>query len=246
MAPAQTSYEPPQPPPGAQRRLALKPEEILAGVEAHNADAGEQNTDEKGPKTEKDILNNLFSQAFARWTKRSESNRGVESIAEVVSHIQGGTSLKEMQDNLSQVLGEQQSKATLLQATMFNHQMERVALHWDMRWQLERDLWQDLREQKMNVAEKLALLKLSCCEAEKSADYINDHSTSFTPLQEVEPVVERASKPATDKDRVAQRKEFEGTTPQGREIIRRMTAKAKSVSEKIVEKAKEDGTNPNK
>jgi hypothetical protein len=192
----------------------------------------ENAVDEEGG--DKDILDGLFAKAFDRWMKKEEADKGVSAIAKVVSFIQSGRSLKELEAELVPLLSEQASKSNLLQATMYNHQMERVALHWSSRWDLERSLWEDLREQKLTPREKIALLKLSTVEAKDAADYINKASGQFTPMTEVEPTIEKAGKHSASKALAEKKKEFEGTTPQGREIIRRFTFKAKQAAEKLV------------
>jgi hypothetical protein len=217
---------PPEEPP-ADRVLGLQPEAVLGADDS-----------------QKDIIDNLFSKAFDRWVKRDEANRGVDAIAKVVSFIQSGRSLKEMDAELVPILSEQASKSSILQAVMFNHQMERVVLYWDARWRLERDLWEDLRGQKLTPREKLALLALASKEAKESADYINRANGAFTPMTEVEPTIERAGKHSATKALAAKKQEFEGTTPQGREIIRRLTFKAKQAAAKIVDKELDNGNKP--
>jgi hypothetical protein len=198
---------------------------------------------------DKDILDGLFAKAFDRWMKKEEANKGVSAIAKVVSHIQSGRSLKELEAELVPLLSEQQSKSSLLQATMYNHQMERVALHWSSRWDLERSLWEDLREQKLTPREKIALLTLSTREAKDAAEYINKANGAFTPMTEVEPTIEKAGKHSASRALTDKKKEFEGTTPQGREIIRRFTFKAKQAADKLVaaeldKEKKPGGTKP--
>jgi hypothetical protein len=210
---------PPVPPP---RTLNLDP----AVLETEGVDG-----------SEKKIIEGLFSKAFERYTKRKEANRGIEAIADVVSHIQSGASMKDMEEKLTPLLSEQSSKTTILQAVMFNHMMELVALHWDMRWHLMRELWEDLREQKLKPVEKLALLKLADQQAERAANYINNQNPTFQPMTEVDSTMERASKQAVDTAKRRNSKELEGTTPQGREIVRRLTFKAKQAADKIVESA---------
>jgi hypothetical protein len=202
-----------------------------------------------GEGTQKDIIDNLFNRAFDRWTKREEANQGVGAIAEIVSFIQSGRSLRELEAKLIPLLSEQQAKTNILQAAMYNHQMERIALHWENRWILERDLWMDLREQKLTPREKLALLAFSTKEAKDAAAYINGANVEFRPMKEVEPTIEQAGKHSASKVISDKKKEFEGTTPQGREIIRRMTFKAKVAADQIVDKelakeAKPDGGKP--
>ena len=225
------------PPPRQERRLNFPdPEQVLA-------------PEAEGKGKDKDLIDNLFAAAFDRWLKKEEANKGVAAIAQVVSFIQSGRSLKELDAELVPLLSEQQSKSNILQATMYNHQMERVALHWSARWDLERSLWEDLRAQKLTPREKIALLELSTREAKEAAAYINDANADFKPMSEVEPTIEKAGKHSASKAAADKKKEFEGTTPQGREIIRRMTFKAKQAAEKLVAaelaKVKEtDGTKP--
>lgn len=226
------------PPPRQERRLNFPdPAQVLGPNE--EAKAGK----------DKDLIDNLFAAAFDRWLKKEEANKGVAAIAQVVAFIQSGRSLKELDSELIPLLSEQQSKSNILQATMYNHQMERVALHWSTRWDLERSLWEDLRAQKLTPREKIALLELSTREAKEAAAYINDANADFKPMSEVEPTIEKAGKHSASKAAAEKKKEFEGTTPQGREIIRRMTFKAKQAADKIVEEAlkeppKPDGTKP--
>lgn len=188
-------------------------------------------------ESEKNILDNLFKKSFERYAKNQEANRGVDAIGDVVGHIQSGASMKDLEERLTPLLSEQSSKTTILQAVMFNHMMELVALHWDMRWHLMRDLWQDLKSQKLSAMEKLALLKLADKCADKAASYINNQSNQFSPMTEVDGTMERASKNVIDSAKKIRAKEMEGTTPQGREIIRRLTFKAKQAADTLVEKA---------
>ena len=220
------------PPQRPQRRLNLDPG-VLVQDEGHAKE-------DKG----KDLIDNLFAAAFDRWLKKEEANKGVAAIAQVVSFIQSGRSLKELDAELIPLLSEQASKSHILQATMYNHQMERVALHWSARWDLERSLWEDLRAQKLTPREKIALLELSTREAKEAAAYINNASAEFKPMTEVEPTIEKAGKHSASKAAADKKKEFEGTTPQGREIIRRMTFKAKQAADKIVEAALKETTKP--
>ena len=192
-----------------------------------------------------DIIDGLFSKAFDRWIKRDEANKGVDAIAKVVSFIQSGRSIKELESDLVPLLSEQASKANILQAVMFNHQMERVVLYWDARWRMERDLWEDLREQKLTPREKLALLQLASKEAKEAAAYINATTGAFTPMTEVEPTIEKAGKHSSSAALAIKKKEFEGTTPQGREIIRRFTFKAKQAADKLINEALAKENKPN-
>jgi hypothetical protein len=207
---------PPVPPP---RVLDLDPTGLAAEAEG---------------TTEKEILNTLFSDAFKRYTKRQEADKGVEAIADVVSRIQSGAPMKELESTLTPLLSGQSSKTTILQAVMFNHMMELVALHWDMRWHLMRELWADLRMQKLKPLEKLALLKIADQCADKAAAYINEQNPTFTPMTEIDATMERASKHSADQEKRARSKDMEGTTPQGREIVRRLTFKATQAADKIV------------
>lgn len=221
------------PVPQQERRLNLPPPDQVLGPAEEGKNA--------------DLIDNLFAAAFDRWMKKEEANKGVAAIAQVVSFIQSGRSLKELDSELVPLLSEQQSKSNILQAMMYNHQMERVALHWSARWDLERSLWEDLRAQKLTPREKIALLELSTKEADKAAEYINKANDEFKPMSEVEPTIEKAGKHSASKAAADKKKEFEGTTPQGREIIRRMTFKAKQAADKMVEDAlkeppKPDGT----
>lgn len=218
------------PPYETQPRLHLAPEEILAD---DTADL---------PKNDKEVLNKLFGQAMERWTKKKDASKGVELISDVVSRIQSGQPLSDLQVNLGPLLNEQSAKASVVQSAILNHQLERLALHFDMRWFLERDLWQELREMKLNAAEKLVLLKLSCIEADKAAEYINNANPNFQLPQDIEATVDKATKSVSTQATALNRKEFEGTTPQGREVIRRLTFKAKQAANKIIETKKTNGT----
>jgi len=186
------------------------------------------------PETKKDMIDRLFTAAWERRAQTQASSQGVALIAEVVSRIQTGQPVKEMANLLAPILSEQQAKTNILQALMFNHQMERVVLHWDMRWQLERDLWEDLKQQKLTPAEKLTLLSLSCKEAEKAASYVDAHSPNFKPITDIAGILEQTAKPDMEHLRADIRADLIGTTPQGMEAIRRFTAKAKKRAEELV------------
>ena len=206
----------------------------MAGTPDATPDAAQVPEDGR-QETGKSIIERLFTKAFERWSKNQEASKGIELIAEVVSRIQAGQSFKEMETALAPVLNEQQAKTNLLQAVMFNHQMERVVLHWDMRWKLERDLWQDLAQQRLSSMEKLTLLGLVSKEAHNAAAYVNTHNPDFHPMTEVEPTLEQASAPALAKERAEIRADLEGTTPQGMEMLRRFTAKAKKRADELVD-----------
>jgi len=227
-------------------KLPKKPNPAIEAIDVPQPPQAEA---EPNDDSNKDILDGLFYKAFERWISDEDANKGVSAIAKVVSYIQAGKSLKELDAELIPLLSEQQAKSHILQAMMYNHQMERIALHWSSRWNLERSLWEDLNAKNLTPREKIALLQIATREAKDAAAYINGASTPFTPMTEVEPTIEKAGKHSASKALADKKKEFEGTTPQGREIIRRFTFKAKQAASRIVDtelsnEKKSDGGKP--
>jgi len=231
---------PPKPPKPPRPPRNPKPPRLV------NLNAVEEvEREEAAPKTEKAMLDQMFTRAFKRYADKGKANRGVELMAAVVDKIQSGESFKELEKDLLSVLSEQKSKTNVLQGVMLNHHLELAALFTDMRWQLMRDMWEDLKTQKLQPMERLALLKLACNEAEKAEAYINS-SSPYVPAGEAHPLLDKADRPSQEKRHLEQRQELEGTTPQGREAIRRMSFKAKEAAAKIVENiAKASATPPN-
>lgn len=219
---------PPKPPKPPRPPRPPKPPRVVNAAAVEEVEREEANA----PKTEKAMLDQMFTRAFQRYADKGKANRGVELMAAVVDKIQSGESFKALEQDLLSVLSEQRSKTNVLQGVMLNHHLELAALFTDMRWHLMRDMWEDLKTQKLQPMERLALLKLACNEAEKAEAYINS-SSPYEPAGEAHPLLEKADKPSQEKRNVEMRQTLEGTTPAGREVIRRLTFKAKEAAAKL-------------
>ena len=188
----------------------------------------------------------LLEQLFTKSLRRSETvapanDIGMKLIQAIAINVAEAKPISEIDLSLVPHLGEMQSKLHLmLQAIQYHNAMERLAMYSLLRWTLEKGLWNDLLNDKLSPAEKLALLGMAIKETDKCEQSAAKSKESLEESgqgtgSDIQTTVEKVDRSVKVEDTAAT-KELEGTSAVGRELTRRLLdTAAKAANQKVKE-----------
>jgi hypothetical protein len=141
----------------------------------------------------------------------------------------GGKPSGDVKEEISKVTEGIQDKFRIVGAMVDTHALERWGLSVQMRWKLSQSLYADLEVDKLSPLEKLALLKMVSTECDDLEKIIR-HGAN--PLQDIEGTLAKVD--ATLQGNASElANRLKNTTPQGREIARRLAYKAQQLSKQV-------------
>lgn len=229
--------------------VALSPAQIQAQAQAPQQ-PGEPPTNER--EREGKVLEQLFTQALRRTEALKPAEDTGMKLIQAISHsISNAEPVGKLDALMLPHLGEMASKAHLmLMALNYHNIVERVSLYSMARWTLEKGLWNDLIQGAMSPVEKLALLQLTIKEMDKAQVLATDYKETMESggrgtTADVQATSEKMDR-AVKKEDLAAVKELEGTTPVGREVVRRMLDKANTALQRMVQASNATAPEPPK
>lgn len=195
------------------------------------------------PSPEGSIMEVLMARAMqSRKDNKPSADPGMAMLQALSHQVQTGQPLKSIEDIVVPHLGEMSSKIHLfLNAMAYHNMFERGSLLAMARWTLEKSLWDDLLQQKLDPTEKLALLQLAIREMDKVTSNLAQFQEGLETggkgtTSDIETATEKVDRPLSKiEDPTA--KALEGTSAVGREIARRLMKGAGDAATKIVNEA---------
>jgi hypothetical protein len=149
--------------------------------------------------------------------------------SETIPRFVAGKPTAQIKDRVSKVAGSVEDKYKILGSIVESHTMERYLLHARMRWDLEQSIFRNLVADELDPMTKVALYKMVLSETSLMEKIIRQGANPTQDLQGLAEKIDAVQK-QTPGD-LARR--LEGTTPQGREIARRVVAQAQQLSRKL-------------
>ena len=136
---------------------------------------------------------------------------------ELVARMQDGRSLEPVYPALSRLIANQERRAQIVDQILLTHEFDRAFTLASARAQIEYELCLAAYRGDLSVPERLALLdRLVTLES----DSRNRIKAGATPVSDLMSLVQQASAIAVDEAQLAVK--FAKTTPQGREVVRKL------------------------
>lgn len=157
------------------------------------------------------------------------ASQALAVAAEVIPRFVQGKPTAQIKEKVAKVASAVDEKYKVLGSIVDSHMQERYLLHANMRWDLEQSLYRDLQADSLPALAKVAIYKMVREEAALMEKIIR---AGANPLQDVQNALEKVDT-VQKQTPGAMAKRLEGTTPQGREVARRLAAQAAALSKKL-------------
>lgn len=139
-------------------------------------------------------------------------------IEQVVGAIKDGRDLSSMKEDVLRLVSNQEDRAQLISNLLMTHDYTRMAKYAKAREKLENVVLEAIEQRQLTPTQTIAFLKLVMEESEVISARIRNGATT---VKDLVSLLNRADYAMQLSDAELHKK-FEGTTPQGREIIRRL------------------------
>lgn len=151
--------------------------------------------------------------------KTTEDDRVLATLQRVVDGINGGKNLSSDISEIAQLISHQEDRAELIDNLMLTHDYSRLIRYVKARDHLENFLLDCAMRGDLSPAEALAFQKLVMDESSKIMDRVKSGATS---VKDIIGLMNKVDYTVTLSEKQLQR-QFAKTTPQGREVVRRLT-----------------------
>lgn len=169
------------------------------------------------------------SAAAADLPNITTENPVLGTMLKLVDGIKGGEKLTELTKEVTQYVANQEARSELLSNLALTHDFERSVKYAIVRDKLESYLLSLAANDRLTPSQSIMFLKIVQEEADNIAARVR---AGANPVNDVVALLNRADFATQMEDEELQKK-FAGTTPQGREIVRRLAYKlAKATKEK--------------
>lgn len=157
----------------------------------------------------------------------NEKDPTLEVLNTVVQGIKNGTDLAPVYTQIARLINNQEERATLVNNLSLTHEYERKIEYMKARWALERYMFQLIATGKLKPHECMAFMRLIQEEEKVIDSTVKAGGTSpndiMTMLNKVDFTFQMKQEELENK--------FKNTTPQGREIVRRLSYKLLKASQ---------------
>jgi len=150
-----------------------------------------------------------------------QADKPLQVIEQVVGAIKDGRDLSAMKPDVLRLISNQEDRAQLISNLLMTHDYTRVAKYAKAREKLENTILEAIDRGRLTPTQTLAFLKLISEETEVISGRIRGGATSVKDLMAL---INRADYQMQMSEGDIHKK-FTGTSPQGREIIRRLIGK---------------------
>lgn len=149
---------------------------------------------------------------------RIASDPVLNTLSDVVNGIRTGGSLEGFKSEINKLISNQEDRAELIDNLMLTHQYDRLIRYVKARAYLESYLIACVQRQDLSPTEALAFMKIVMTETETISNRIKSGGTNVNDLMSL---INKADF-TTQINEADLAKKFSDTTPQGREIVRRL------------------------
>lgn len=209
----------PAPPPAAPAPPQL--EEGLPGAKLRNERRRIAVPQPVMPMNPDDVINNVICREIVDPTDGEDepSDPNIAILDEIANGLAHGTSVNHVKDDIVRIASHQSEKTEVVKTILRAIDLSRANTFVQVRHTAERALARAVKRGDLKSTEWLAFLRYSQAELEKIKEDLSsdaNHMNSFDTQAVIEKVDHARQKvDAQNEDR------FKGTTPQGREIIRK-------------------------
>jgi hypothetical protein len=155
----------------------------------------------------------------------------LDTLDEVVDALKTGREISGLRDRISQLITNQESRAELVSSMAMAHDFGRLARYMRARASLEDILLTASIDRTLTPTQSLAFLKIA---QEQSEVILSRVRAGATNIQDLMALLNKADYALQVQD-AALAKKFSNTTPQGREIIRRLAHRLNKMSASTAE-----------
>lgn len=146
-----------------------------------------------------------------------------EVLQTVTAGIQTGADISSAYPTISRLIHNNEQRANVVNQLLLTHEFSRAATLSEARDHLENELVRAAYRGDMTPAERLCLMTMLDKRLKESRGMI---ANGAQPIQDIQALLERVNYVTSDESGLKER--FKQTSPQGREIIRRMVTKIQS------------------
>lgn len=139
-------------------------------------------------------------------------------LQQVVEGFSNGTSLAHLSEQINQLISNQEQRAELISSLVMSHEYQRLVKYLAVRAHLEDQLIESALRDDLSVSERIMLLKLVGDETQSTANKVQAGSTT---VKDILGLMNKVDYKLQLGERSLGSK-FKKTTPQGREIVRRV------------------------
>jgi len=157
--------------------------------------------------------------------QEGQSDPVLKILDKVVQGIKHGTDISENQEEISKLILNQESRAELIDNILLTHDYDRLVKYVRARKVLEDFLLLACQRGDLSATEALAFMKIVMTESETIQHRVKAGATS---VKDIINLVSKADYAVQAKEADLTKK-FDKTTPQGREIIRRLAHRLNKV-----------------
>lgn len=165
------------------------------------------------------------AEAAQRVFAEGQNDNVLKVLDTVVSGIKNGTDISANQEEISKLILNQESRAELIDNILLTHDYDRLVKYVRARKVLEDFLLLSCQRGDLSATEALAFMKIVMSESETLQNRIKAGATS---VKDILGLVNKADFALQVKETELSKK-FEKTSPQGREIIRRLAHRLNKV-----------------
>ena len=149
-------------------------------------------------------------------------------LQEVVQSFQDGTSLVHLKDRIDKLIINQEQRAELISQLLLSHEYSRLVKYLMVRNHLEDELVGASLRDDLSVGEKMIMLKMADDVVNSLSSKIQAGSTS---MHDVMSIISKVDYTLQVNEGSLKQK-FKRTTPQGREIVRKLAYRLQSAVSK--------------
>lgn len=152
----------------------------------------------------------------------AKSDSVLGTLTKVVDSIKTGETItEETRDSVTKLISNQEDRAELIQNLLLTHQYDRLVRYTKIRDHLERIMLTCAKRGDLSAAEALAFMKITMDQTDSISSEVKAGATSVQDLMGMLNKVDFAVQ-ASEKEL---EKKFANTSPQGREIVRRLATR---------------------
>ena len=166
-------------------------------------------------------------------TEEAYPDEAVDALKRVLRGITAGEDLKDSEPMIARLVANQEARAKVINSLIMTHDYERLVRFIDVRKNMDRVIIDAAANKELKWQTAVNLYKLVTLEVEEISGRMRAQMMGNTEMLNL---IQKVGW-ATDMDDMALADKLKGTSPQGREIIRRVAYKLKKAADAAVSKS---------
>lgn len=225
VVPPEAEAPAPEPPPAPAPPPADPPPQLdegLPGAKLRNEKRRIAVPQPVMPMNPDDVLNNVLCREIVdpQDTADKPSDPNIAILDEIANGLAHGTSVNHVKDDIIRIASHQAEKTEVVKTVLRAIDLTRVNRFVQVRNTAEEALSRAVNRGDLKSTEYLAFLRYSQAELEKIKEELSDQSGSMNSF-DTQAVIEKVDHARQKIDQQQAEERLKGTTPQGREIVRK-------------------------